>query len=222
MSREEIKEGQDKIKVSLNSLDAMIHLNAVQCMLHAEKHGDTSLMARLLMDIIDPTSGYRRAGLIQWMRAFSPMELDGKVIKLSGTDPKTGERRPWKVEEANATPFAKADRFKEMVKPVFSTVLMSSLDKAIKDYQNANANTIIGPDGKPTAIDKGKPFLLVDNVEAFNKFFDNIATMKAELPTVDLARDRYMNEQEAARIAREEFLSGGGEEANRTEEERVA
>jgi hypothetical protein len=69
-----IKSDQDGIRVSLKDLDKRIHMNAVQCLLHAEKHGDTSLMRRLLVDIIDAKSGYRRQGIIAWMKEFSPTE----------------------------------------------------------------------------------------------------------------------------------------------------
>lgn len=83
LSADEIKLDQDSIKKTLTALDQQIHLNAVQCLMHCEKHRDTSLMVRLLVEIIDgDTTGYRRQGLIAWMKYFSPMRLSGKTLSL--------------------------------------------------------------------------------------------------------------------------------------------
>lgn len=165
-----IKSDQDHIRKGLVKLDAQIHDNAIQCYMHAEKHGDTSLMRRLFVDIVDAKSGYRRQGLIVHMRAFTPMELVGDTIKLTGTMP-DGTRKPWLIEEANANGFTSMASARETTgRPIFRETLMSKVNAALKEWKNAQANTVIGPDGKPTAIDKTKPFydgLHTDKLEAF-------------------------------------------------------
>lgn len=177
LSKEAIKKDQDKIRVNLLSLDKAIHENAVQCLMHAEKHGDTSLMRRLLIEVVDAKSGYRRQGLINWMRKFSPMELKGDTINLSGVTP-NGEKRPFKIEEANSTPFTTdRDNAEKVARPVFQDTLLSPINRAVKQIMDAMENTI---NGKP--IDASKPFfegLHGDKVVEFAKFVQNKA---AELP----------------------------------------
>lgn len=167
-----VKHHQDNIRHNLISLDANIHANAVQCLLHAEKHGDTSLMRRLLIDIVDAKSGYRRQGLIAWMRAYSPMELKGDTINLSGMIPGSdGVRRPFLIEEANRTPFSASDKFREVVlfKPIFKDGLTSKIERAMKEYKAAVDNTLIVPGEKPKPKDPKKPFydgIHLDKMEA--------------------------------------------------------
>lgn len=173
LSVDAIKGGQDTIRKSLIKLDQLIHDNAVQCLLHASVHGDTSLMRRLLVDIVDEKSGYRRQGLISWMRKHSPMELKGKDINLSGivnseaqvkamiemfpnTDAKlfkVGERRPFLVEEAAAAPFTTDSANREVVRPLFQATILSPVFAAQKKFTAAIENTA---NGQP--IDASKPF----------------------------------------------------------------
>lgn len=152
MDKEAIKSGQDAIRVSIVSLDLAVHANAVQCLMHAEKHGDTSLMTRLLMEVLDDKTGYRRQGLIAWIRAFSPMELVGKKITLTGLI--DGKKRPFLVEKANETPFYSAPQFRETaVKPIFQDTLLSKFDTMVREFEAAWANTVNGK-----AVDPKKPF----------------------------------------------------------------
>jgi hypothetical protein len=153
LTKDVIKGQQDGIKKALTKLDMNIHMNAVQCMIHASIHGDTSLMRRLLVEVIDAQTGYRRQGLINWMRKFSPMELKGDIINLSGLTPE-GEKRPFKIEEANATPFwTDQDNNEKVAKPVYQDTLMAGINRSIRDFNAAVANTV---EGKP--IDPTKPF----------------------------------------------------------------
>ena len=177
-SKDVIKADQDVIKSNLTKLDMAIHNNAVQCMLHAEKHGDTSLMRRLLVEVIDTKTGYRRQGLINWMRKFSPMELKGDIINLSGVDLK-GEKRPFLVEKANETPFWSDSDNREMVaKPVFRSNLMSKINSSIKEFRAAIANT---SNGQP--IDTTKPFFDCIYTDEVSAFFDELETKANELQT---------------------------------------
>lgn len=203
-----IKKDQDGILRSLVRLDASIHANAVQCLIHAETHGDTSLMRRLLVDIIDAKSGYRRQGLIKWMRAYSPMELVGDVIKLTGTLP-DGTRKPFDIEGADKTPFAQSKDFAEaVIKPFFRESFMSKLEAARREYDRAVANTL---DGKP--IDKDKPVWLgqhTDDVDAFFKSLDE-ALVKLEAKP-DKTRDVFLAQQQLAKAKIED--EGAKKQAN--------
>lgn len=169
--KEAIKGQQDSIRGSIVALDVMIHQNAVQCLMHAEKHGDTSLMRRLLVDILDDKTGYRRQGLIAWMRAYSPMELksDG-TINLSGLA--NGIKRPFDVLTAAKTPFYLAKKFAEVaLKPVYQQTLLSAMNTAIKKYRDAKANT--NEDGTP--IDADKPFLDLQHAKEVGEFIDDVS-----------------------------------------------
>lgn len=197
-----IKKDQDGIRASLIKLDAKIHANAVQCLMHAEKHGDTSLMRRLLVDIVDAKSGYRRQGLIAWMRQFSPMELKGDNITLSGTI--NGERRPFKVDEANVTPFTSLASAREMlaVRPVFRDNLTSKVERAIKEYRAAVANTIIEPGKPPAPKDIKLPFYDGIHLDKMEEFFDKLDNQLGEVMSwndstkdVRVARDQLVKAQ---------------------------
>lgn len=176
-----IKADQDGIRSSIIKIDAAIHSNAVQCLMHAEKHGDTSLMRRLLVDIIDAKSGYRRQGVVAWMREFSPMELVGDVIKLTGTI--NGERRPWQIEKANETHFTSLASAREMVpmKPVFKDNLTSKVERASKEYRAAIENTLIVPGQKPVPKDAKKPFYDGIHLDKMDEAFDKIEAILADV-----------------------------------------
>lgn len=195
MEKSAIKKEQDGIRRTLVKLDANIHSNAVQCLIHAQEHGDTSLMRRLVVEIIDSKSGYRRQGLIAWMRAFSPMELVGDVIKLTGVNDK-GERRPFDIEKADKTPFASTREFAEVaVKPFFRESFLTKLEAARREYDRAKSNTI---GGKP--IDKTKAFwsgLHTDDVDAFFSSLDE-ALVKLETKP-DNTRDVHLAKEQLAK-----------------------
>lgn len=73
----------DAVKTTAKGL-ALIHVAAVQCMLHAEKHGDVTLAARLVQEVKDNCKGVVVAGLNKWFKDHSPIKLatdeDGKVV----------------------------------------------------------------------------------------------------------------------------------------------
>jgi hypothetical protein len=180
MAKDAVKSQQDRIRSTLLNLDQDIHENAVQCVLHASHeygHGDTSLMTRLLTDIIDAKTGYRRAGLINWMRKFTPMELSGKTINLSGVDEK-GNRRPWRIEEAASTPFwTDRDNAEKVGRPVYQDTLMSGVDRSITQLLAAIENTI---DGKP--IDPSKPYFDGLNAPKLVDFATKVKELRGNLP----------------------------------------
>lgn len=184
LTSEAIRQDQDGIKKTLTGLDQSIHLNAVQCMLHCQKHGDTSLMIRLLTETLGGKNGYRLQGLIGWMRIYSPMELDKLVINLSGIDPATGEQRPWRVEEAMANPFWSLKALDEVVKPLFQDTIMGKVNQAMKEFRAAADNTL---NGKP--VDATKPFYDGKGVAEIQEFFNQVEVLKAKLVPVDNTKE---------------------------------
>jgi len=184
LDKDAIKTDQDGIKTTLAALDLRIHQNAVQCLIHAEIHGDTSLMRRLLVDIIDTKTGYRRQGLINWMRKHSPMELTKDNINLSGTL-EDGEKRPFLVDLANKTPFwLDGDNAEHVAKPVYRDALTGKFDQAIREFENAVANTIT-VNGKPAAINPEKPFYDGVQIGKAEEFFlqmkNNVVAFKSAI-----------------------------------------
>lgn len=125
----------DVIGKTVENLDAMVHATAVQCMFHAQEHGDATLADRLIKMLggknsdeavkhfialggKDPVMkkrdhGYFVAGLMAWFQKYSPITWngDGKVGVLkakSGLYKQLLERNngePWNVEAANLEPF---------------------------------------------------------------------------------------------------------------------
>ena len=204
LDKEVIKSNQDSIRKNLLSLDGDVHSNAVQCMLHAKTHGDTSLFARLLNDILDEKTGYNRRGVIRWMRAFSPMELDGKKITLTGLD-ENGKRRQFDIEKANATPFyTSAELNQQGVKPIFQDTLLSKFDTMVREFERSWENTKQEGD-KLLPIDPKKPYYM-GTPSAAAKVVSFIESGKLLRGTVvsDDSRDIYMAQQ---RLARDEALA---------------
>lgn len=232
LSKEEIKAGQDKIKTNLTKLDAAIHINAVQCLLHAEKHGDTSLFRRLIVDTLDAkNSGYRVQGLINWMRKHSPMELKGDIINLTGSFDSAaqviaakkmfpevspdkfvlGERRPFLIDEANAHPFwtdqANAER---VAKPVYQDTLLAPINRVLKDLQAAVDNT---HNGQP--IDPNKPFYDGIHADKVVNFAKSVKEMADALPK-DATRDVRMAQKQQAELGN--FIEANKPDSNLREE----
>lgn len=189
---------QDLFRANLITLDDEAHFLAVQALAHCAQHGDTSLMRRLLIDVLGKgkTNGYRVQGLINWMRKHSPMELAGDTINLSGIVPATGEKRRFEVEKAAKTPFwlDKANDEK-VAAPVYRDTLLSPITRAIKQFKDAMANT--NPDG--SAKDPTKPIYVDDSTGSVQRFVESVEVMATALP-VDLAKARHKAKLELARI----------------------
>ena len=82
-------------------LDFDIHVTAVQCLLHAEKHNDPRKMDNLLKAL---GKAHRAEALKVWVGEFSPIAWngDGRV----GIYPKTSKKyKPFLIAQADATPF---------------------------------------------------------------------------------------------------------------------
>lgn len=179
-----VKVDQNGLRSKLISLDAGLHANAIQCYLHAFKHGDTTPMKRLLVDIVeDKKTGYRRQGMIAHMRRFTPMILVKDVIKLAGTV--NGVPIPWDIETANLTPFYTIPEFDEMIawKPVFKGGIVGKLETALKAYKNAVGNTKI-EDGRVVGpIDPKKPYYNGIHLDKMDNTFDKIELALNEFGT---------------------------------------
>lgn len=80
-------------------LDLDIHFCAVQCMLHAEKHGDFTLSTRLVDAM--PKSGRRKA-LVAWFKGFGPFNYSEEK---GFSKNKTADARKFDVKQANENPF---------------------------------------------------------------------------------------------------------------------
>lgn len=214
LDKDVIKRAQDGIRRSLLKLDVEVHDNAVQCLMHAEKHGDTSLMTRLLVDVL-ANSGYRAQGLTNWMFKHSPMVLKAKVITLQGTFEDiaqltaakknfpdldhtgwgVGSKRPFLVEQANKTPFwADAANRETVGRPIYQSTLLAPVDKMAKDMQAAIENT---KDGQP--IDTSKAFYSGIHSDKVLDFVKKVAEMRAQLPAdqtreIQIARKRMADD----------------------------
>jgi hypothetical protein len=203
LDKDEQIANQDAVRTHLLSADTMVHSAGVQALFHASIHGNTGLMRRLLIDVISDTMGYRRQGLISWMRKHSPMELVGKEIKLTGMieseaqrklmlemfpneDPAlfvVGERRPFLVDAANAQFFGKDKANAEQVKPVFQATLLSPVFAVQKKFNSAIENTV---NGKP--VDTSKPYYAGKYGDQVAKAMEDIKAILDTLPA-DVTKD---------------------------------
>lgn len=217
-----IKADQDGIKLDLGKLDLRIQANHMQCLMHAMVHGDTSLERRLLIDIIEEKSGYRRKGLIAHMRLFTPMELKGDVINLSGTVtadwqlqiaklaegielPAVGEKRPFLLELALAHPFTSLEQAREQVawRPFYKDSIVSRIDKANRDYRAAVSNTLIVAGQPPKPIDPSKPFYDGIHLDKMDNSFDKLEAILNEMDawkdSTKVVREAHAKAAEAER-----------------------
>lgn len=213
LSTQLIKDGQDSMKPLFGSLDQLVHDNAVQCLIHAELYKDTSLLRRLLVDTLPLKGGFRRAGLINWIRYNSPCELTSdKNVNLSGVDER-GNRRAFNIERAQAIPFWADTKNDEMVaKPVFRANFVSKMQAALREIDNAIANT---KDGKP--IDASKPFY--DGVQA-DKVSGFAEQMKAQLGAFTASYADDTRDRHEAKVSIRKTLSGvSAEEARKIVDE---
>lgn len=193
LGKDAIKTEQDGIRGSLLKLDMAVHANAIQCLLHAEKHNDPSLFRRLLVEVLDTKSGYRRQGLINWMRKHSPLELKGDTINMGGLD-KMGNKRPFLIQEAANTPFWNdAANNERVAKPVFQSAILNPVDRAIKTMQDSLENTV---NGKP--VDPSKPYY--DGIESDKvvNFLAKVKELRGELPADSTEEVRKVQARAAA------------------------
>ena len=90
-----------KVKNMGKKYDQLVHDTGVQCLLHAQEHGDVRLMMRLIEAL---GKGYRAKGLQVWVEKYSPLAFNGDG-KIGIRKEDTKNYVPFNVEEADATPF---------------------------------------------------------------------------------------------------------------------
>lgn len=196
LSADEIKLDQDSIKKTLTSLDQQVHMNAVQCLMHCEKHRDPSLMIRLLVEIIEKDkNGYRRQGLIAWMQYFSPMRLTKNAINLSGKD-EHGKEQAFNVEKAMKTPFWVLTKEVAVIKPIYQQGVLAAINKAVKDLEESILNT--DENGQP--VDKARPFFKGKNQAVLLNFATEVKKLGASIPA-DLTLDIDKAQKKQAELA---------------------
>lgn len=85
---------------------AGLHADMVQCMLHAEKHGDITLAEHLMQSVKDKCKGVVVAGVAQWFDKFSPVKLTSTDGVVKAELLKEGDKgyKPFQSAEAEATP----------------------------------------------------------------------------------------------------------------------
>lgn len=109
LSKTAITKMQDSIFKTGKDLNAKVHECAVQCMLHAQKHGDTTLMERLVKGLQENLPGYVVAGLVKWSKDNSPVvvETDTKGHVTGSHMAKEGDRgyKPFVEDMTTLEPF---------------------------------------------------------------------------------------------------------------------
>lgn len=117
-------------------LDVDIHIAAIQCMLHAQEHGDVTLIDRLVNSL---GKSHRKLGLMIWVTGFSPIAWngDGKVGLLKEGVNKTFV--PFNIEGADETPFWAYEPSNEAIKagPVTLEKLMAVINQMSKRIDKA-------------------------------------------------------------------------------------
>jgi len=90
------------IKGRSAKLDADIHNTAVQCLMHAEQHGDFTLCGKLVGAM---GNSARRQDMIVWFKTFGPVKINTKTFEASKRKKHENEYAPFDVETAEKTPF---------------------------------------------------------------------------------------------------------------------
>lgn len=91
---------------SINSRSAKlqrdIHAVAVECLQHAEAHGDATLMKTLYLAL--PT-GQRREALLVWCNTYSPLRVTQQGQNCGLLKKDSPKYVPFDIESANANPY---------------------------------------------------------------------------------------------------------------------
>lgn len=119
-----------------------IHTIAMECLEHAQEHGDVVCFQTLYNSL---PNGQRRETLLVWAASYTPIRVTQKGAK-AGLDKKAKELdNPWKLEEANANPYWTLDErsvFKYKVKDlddIIAQAIKSELNrigKAVEHHEN--------------------------------------------------------------------------------------
>lgn len=163
---------------SVTKSTEMVHEAAVQAVAHVEKHGDWTLLKRLMLGLKD--GGFRYEGLRVWIEHFSPIrfpaakgEPGGFTVKV--LKPYADGYTPFNVPEMWATPFTDFEPAKERVgKPIDTSDFIGGIMGAGARFRKLVENTT--EDGKP--VDPTKPYFIGkrSDMEAFLRQLASITT----------------------------------------------
>lgn len=102
LSSADIEKRITSIRSRSRKMDMDIHTTAVQCLAHAEKHGDVTLCGRLIGAMGHAS---RRQDLIAWFAYFGPVAINAKTFKPTQRKATHEQYRKYDVAGAEETPF---------------------------------------------------------------------------------------------------------------------
>jgi hypothetical protein len=124
-----IKAAIKSIKTTGGTLQQKVHDTAIQCMLHAQEHGDTTLLSSLLDAV---PAMVRNKGLHKWITDHSPLLIsyDKKEQQYKVRKNKKDSANEWNIDTANSTPFW---QYTQETTPTFFTfeTLMKRMESII-------------------------------------------------------------------------------------------
>lgn len=145
--QEVIEKNIANLNTTLKDAQKSLHLLACQCMLHHFKHGDTTLMVKLVDGL--PKS-IRKADLLRWVIHFGAFDYDVKN-GLTHSKEKMELLKNKIVEQVNAaynTPFFELNKDKEVVKKTFLDLLKELEKKIVYDMENRKESRFAAEDLK--------------------------------------------------------------------------
>lgn len=117
-------------------LQTLVHDTAIQCLLHAETHGDARPM-NALRKAMPPAM--RIKGFEEWVKMFSPIRWNAEgSVSLAKPDAKG--YMPFNIEAANDTPFWEATEEKVKVTDLSIETVLAMLKRTLKQAQAADAD----------------------------------------------------------------------------------
>lgn len=168
----------DKVTKNLVTLDADVHEAVCQTVAHVEKHGDWTLLKRLMAGL--KASGYRFQGVVAFIGAYSPVRFPadksdpvGFTVKV--LKPGDDGYKPFDVPAMWSTDWRALNITEERVgKAVYADDITKNIMAAQGRFLKLVENT--NPDGTPR--DDTKPYYRGD-VGAMLSFLNQIAAIKA-------------------------------------------
>lgn len=155
------------VKTTKQGLE-LIHQAEIQCLAHAEKHGDTTLLTRLVTEVRDNCKGVVVAGLNKHIQDNSPIKLsvDPETKEVKAKLLKEGDPgyKPFDIQTAEATPAMDArevtDRTNREIRPM-SIAELKAMMKRIAE-RAVKSERFIGDTEEDQAVEKRR-------VEAYGK-----------------------------------------------------
>lgn len=133
--KEVIEQNINNLNTSLKDAQKQLHLLACQCMLHHFKHGDTTLIIKLIDGL---PKAIRKADLLRWVVHFGAFDYDVKN-GLTHSKNKMDALKDKIIEQVNNafnTPFFELNKDKEVIKKTFLDMLKEIEKKIVYDMEN--------------------------------------------------------------------------------------